>query len=253
MASGAALQMRVRLRELAERHRIKAKRPDSLPLAPPAACPMLLSGQASSNHVDEERMAFAPYAFGLLSRSRTKLLLRHDPAIIAGVVEELKYDCYGNLQIVARVEHVEARRQPAFSIGAWIKSYEIVDADKPSFFARVTEASLEEVSLTSDPSNRTALVRSQFPANAQAKHYDNLLQYIGALKQLIELSVMVPTSATSEGVVMRKDTRRRWPQKGEHMLGGNFETYFTAPPSPPRPTSRGSFSELAARLNQMEA
>src|SRR4051794_12309282 len=101
MTRGAGLRMRTELAALARRHGVVAPRPLSIPLAPACPAAMLLSGQASSADVDHERMAFAPFAFGLLRPSHVKLLYRHDPATSAGMIEELKYGATGALQVSA--------------------------------------------------------------------------------------------------------------------------------------------------------
>jgi hypothetical protein len=210
---------------------------------------MVLKGFASTGDLDFDRCRFAPHAFGLVRKSKTRLLYAHDA--IAGEVLELGYDCHGNLVIAARADHPAARRCNGFSVGGRIREYKLVDADKASFHAVITDCELAEVSLVENPSNRFALVRSRFPADARSKFLGDLSKWAATLKQMVELlpQVMVPTSAKSEGAVMRKDTR--WPQRGDLLHGGVCDGGITDVPSPP--VSRSSFSELAAELNNRSA
>ena len=205
-------------------------------------------------------MKFRGHAFGLVSPRRTKLLFRHDPNVVAGAVEQLSYDEYGRLKIRCRVDHEQARRCRAFSVSARINEYRLCDVDTPNFFAEVIDANFDEVSLTDLPANSRALVTSCFPADARSKFLGDLLEWTGALQKFVTLVPQVVTTNTDHGPLLTAASpsasrRKSWPTRGEHMIGANFAArYVTKAPEPSRrPTSRGSFSELAARLNQMEA
>jgi hypothetical protein len=73
-------------------------------------------------------------------------------------------------------------------------------------------------------------------------------KFVAVLPQL----AAVTSTAQTAGVEMHKHARRRWPSKGDHMIGANFESYYvTRAPSQPRPKT--SFAELADHLRNMEA
>jgi hypothetical protein len=250
--TGNALKMKCQLAELAAKHGVTRATFRPLPLSAPTACAQHLTGYASSGDVDQDRCRFAPFAFGMVSAARTKLLFRHDPNQVAGTIERLSYDADGRLQIACRVDHEQARRCGGFSVSARIREYILIAPDTPSFYALITDASLDEISLTEIPSNPFALVTSRFPASAQAKLFENLRQYFDVLSKVMPLlpQVAAMPPATSDGAVLRKDTRRRWPAKGEHLHGGVFcNGCITDASLPRRQVSKSSFTELAEALN----
>jgi phage head maturation protease len=121
---------------------------------------------ASTTNLDLSRQKFRAYAFNnpcLLIRDYAvpKLLFKHDESQIAGVINSLSYDNRGNLRIRAEVTHPLAARCNAFSIGARILEYEIVDGDNENFHALISNAEVTEVSLTDRPANPHAVVQSR--------------------------------------------------------------------------------------------
>ena len=144
----------------------------------------------------------ANLAFGLLRLSRVKLLYKHED-VVAGTIEHLGYDAYGRLKIRCRVKLERARRCGGFSVGARIKSYEIVNADKPSFFARITDAELSEISLVDCPANPPALVCSRTPV-PPLQFFDAALRYVDAIKMLVTLLPALSAATKSEGAAVRK-------------------------------------------------
>jgi hypothetical protein len=251
MPTGAGLKMRVELAALANKFGIAAPRPVSIPLAPPVACPMLLCGQASSADVDLERMAFAPFCFGLPRPSHVKLLYRHDPATSAGTIEELKYSERGALQVSALVTHELSRRLGGFSIGCWIEKYELVNIDSPAFFARVTSARLEEISLTSEPASPTALVRTRFPGPAHRAYYETMESFVDVIRKFVTVlpQIAALTPQPTEGATVHK-AARRGPQIGDIMYGG---AVWSDLPARPSSKPRSSFGALADHLRTLEA
>ena len=254
MTTGQALKMKVELAALMRRHGI-TQVPYSLPLAPATPCPMTLSGFASTNDIDAERMRFRGFAFGLLRPSCVQLLFKHDSSQPAGVVEKLSYDPYGRLQIECRVDHELGRRLGAFSVGCRIRSYAIHRADSADFYAEIEDAALEEVSLTDCPSNPRALVRSRFPVGPHVAVFENFERYVGALKMLVSvlpaLSEAISPAPTA-GAIVRKDVRA-FPKRGDNMVGQAIwsNCFPQRPPAPRR--ARSSFSELAEHLRNQEA
>src|SRR4051794_7257953 len=102
--TGNWLKLKTELAQLAARHGLTAV-PHSLALAAPTQCSMVLRGFASTGDLDFDRCRFAPFSYGMVSKSRTQLLYAHDPKQIAGQVLKLGYDPYGSLLIEARVDH----------------------------------------------------------------------------------------------------------------------------------------------------
>jgi hypothetical protein len=167
MSHGRALKMMLELSRL-----LKLERDVDhaiMPLAPPADTPMILSGLASTTDVDRERVRFRARAFDNVRwASDIPFLLRHDPAVVAGRIEDLCYDDRGNLLVRAKVDDPLARRMPAYSIRAEVLDYRIDEAEAA---AVVTRASLVEISMTDRPCNPNAIVQSRYPPSAGAAHY----------------------------------------------------------------------------------
>ena len=253
--TGLALKMRCELAELARKHNVVQRPPAPLPMMAPSSYAQVLSGFASTGDVDQERMKFRGHAFRLVSARHVRLLHRHDENQVAGEVQELSYDEFGRLKIRCRVDHEQARRCAAFSVSGRINEYRLCDVDSPNFYALITDATLDEISLTEIPSNRHALVTSRYPADARSKHLGNLLEWAGALQKLAAAlpQLMVPSAAAqTAGAFMHKDTPRRVPRKGEYMHGANFAAQ-PARSAPSQPRLKTSFSELAEHLRSLEA
>ena len=193
------------------------------PMTAPTAGAQVLEGFASTTAIHSNRCKFRGFAFGIL-RGRVPLLFRHDETQVAGEIEELSYDQWGNLQIRARVDHEQARRCCAFSVAGRVLEYELRDVDTPNFHAVITDATLSEISLTDRPSNAAALVTSRYPASPHAAFYDQMQRYVGAMKQLVALLPAAVMAATATAAP-------------------------AAPPTPSRVRPRTSFGQLADALN----
>jgi Caudovirus prohead serine protease len=183
-----ALEMKMRLANLAERHRVK-QTAIRVPLTEPTDHPMCLSGYASTSDIDLQRTKFRAYCFGypLTLRAMPPLYLKHDSASPAGLVEKLSYDAKGLLLIEAQVTHELARRCGAFSISARVLDYEIKDADSASYHALVTSAEICEVSLTDVPANPNALVKNRVPQFAGGDFYSLMIQKMNCLTRMTNL------------------------------------------------------------------
>jgi hypothetical protein len=110
--------MRLELAQLAQRHRVAPTLSCALPLASPSSRPILISGIAAADTIDQERMRFAPHALMFLPWKLPKLLFRHREN--AGEILSLEYDKHGRLIMDARVDHPEARRCGGLSVAATI-------------------------------------------------------------------------------------------------------------------------------------
>jgi hypothetical protein len=110
-----ALAVRLKLHALQRKHGT-APDPCHVPLTRPFARPQAVEGLAASTSLDLDRMQLMPYCFGTLKKS-IPLWFKHDPAVVAGEIEDLHYDAGGQLHVRAMVVHELARRCGAFSVG----------------------------------------------------------------------------------------------------------------------------------------
>ena len=108
---------------MARHHRIAAPEPPALALLDAAGRDMIVTGLASVPVVDHQRMFFQPGCFADPD-ALPPLLWRHDPQRVVGEIKELD-SARDGLHIRAVVRDVQARRAPAFSVGATILEYEI--------------------------------------------------------------------------------------------------------------------------------
>jgi hypothetical protein len=190
MATGNAFKLRYQLAALAQRHKTRAITPVHVPMSAPCDEPMILEDiAASAVTVDLQKMRFRPFAFGLPLTSwdkQPKLLYRH--GVEAGKILALSYDAAGSLRARVEVDHVEARRCNAFSVGVTVLSYEIVNEDSADgFHALVTRASLDEISLVESPASPACLVDSRGPVPACVKFFDGMSAAIGKMQQMLAL------------------------------------------------------------------
>lgn len=119
MSGGLAMQMRLDLARLAQRHRVAPTNSCALPLAEPASRPVLITGIACADTIDQERMRFRSRSLTFLPWRLPPLLFRHrEPA---GEILKLAYDARGRLLVEARVDHPEARRCSGLSVAATIQ------------------------------------------------------------------------------------------------------------------------------------
>lgn len=135
-----ALAMQIELKRLALRHDAAEPKPCFVPLAAPVDYVIEITGLASTTDIDLSRQRFRAYAFNnpcllLSGYPLPKLLYKHDESQIAGTIQSLGYDDRGNLRICAEVTHDLAKRCNAFSIGARILEYSLVDTDTENFHA----------------------------------------------------------------------------------------------------------------------
>ena len=186
----SALEMRVQLKRLMQRHQIAAPALVNIPLTAPTVGAMVVTGLASTTTLDLERTKVRRRAF-YWGKHFPPLLYRHDPDQVAGEILALDYDAQGQLRIRARVDHVEARRCGAFSVSMNVEDYEFRDVDDKSFHAFIKRATLTEVSLTQTPANANALVTSRWLAPPQTpptnQFYSLMQAKVTCLTKLVPL------------------------------------------------------------------
>jgi hypothetical protein len=163
--SGLGLKLRINAARLTERHGGVPAGAASLPLFDPVPGPVCVRGVAAATSVDSQRTAFSPGCFGFrFDLKAIAVLYRHDVARIVGTLDELTYSPKGDLIAQATIDDPDAARCPAFSVGATIIRYELVDDHLPIAHARVLEARLDEVATTPAPANGDARVLERWPA-----------------------------------------------------------------------------------------
>jgi hypothetical protein len=80
-----------------------------------------------------------------------------------------------------------ARRGNAFSIGATVRDYEIVNADRRDFYGLIKAAELTELSLTDVPANSGCRVLRRNDVCALTQHYDHIKQFVDGLSRAVAL------------------------------------------------------------------
>jgi hypothetical protein len=185
--TGQALQMRLQLAQLAQKHRPPQTQPVIVPLLPPVDHDLIFEGYASTPDIDAERMRFAARCWMPIKKQNVPLFFRHDKSQIAGKIEDLRIDEKG-LYVRALVTHPDARRCNAFSIGATIHNYMLRDVDDSErFHALVTCSTLDEISITDRPSNPAALVKHRFRTCAAVEMYDLIIKKIVCIQKALGL------------------------------------------------------------------
>ena len=117
------------------------------------------------------------------------LLHEHDAAKVAGTVDDLGYDASGNLLIKCTATLPAARRCNAFSVGATVREFRIVNESNANFYAEVLKAELTDVSLTARPVNPRALVKTRERPSPNYEFCSLLQRKVGLLSQVAELIV----------------------------------------------------------------
>jgi len=179
--------MRVELARLRRTHNI-ALHPVTVPMMPPTDRSQILSGYAATLDVDLARQRFRPYAFGPVHRrDPPPLYYKHDTTREVGTIDQLGYDAHGALTITATVTCPLARRCNAFSVSCTVRDYEIVNSDKPDFYALIKSASLAEVSVSDIPANPAARVTHRRDVCARVELLTAAQSHIATLSKLVTL------------------------------------------------------------------
>jgi hypothetical protein len=186
----SALELRFQLRQLQRKHQL-VPAPHTVPPTAPVPHAMIFEGVAATTDLDLDRMRLVPFAFGDKLPCNVPLLLKHDPTAVAGTVETLEYDSRCNLRVRARVEHPDARRLGAFSVGLRIVECELHDAESERFHGLLKRVELTEVSLTDNPSNPKALVERRIPASI-SDCYSLMQQRVRLVSKYLQLAVQTP-------------------------------------------------------------
>lgn len=182
-----ALGMRYQLSRLQRAHGVTVH-PVTIQLAQPTDRAQVLSGYAATTTRDLQHQQFGGWAFGAVHRyAPPPLYYKHDQMREVGTIDSLSYDAAGALLITATVPDPLARRANAFSVGATVVDYELVNADTPNFHALIRNATLDEISLTDTPANPAARVTHRRDVCARTELYEHAQQYFARLSQGLAL------------------------------------------------------------------
>lgn len=185
--NGQALRMKYQLSQLRERHRITPPDRHIISFAPPTDHPLILEGLAVTPDVDLDRQRIRPYALGWLAWSMPPLLFRHDADQVAGQIKTLEYRPNGSLFIRALVDHPVARRCHHWSVGVTVKEFELVDVERPDFYANIKQGWLDEITLTDRPANPRAVVTQRYQSPAAVEQWDLIGQHLSTVGKMIKL------------------------------------------------------------------
>jgi hypothetical protein len=182
--------LRVQLAKLAQRHRTAAtaSKPIALAAPVPPDHTVILRGLAATDHTDQTRMKFAPFAIRNVGRCFPPLLHRHSEP--AGEITSLQYDPTGTrLSIACNVTHDAAKTYGGFSVAVTIEKYELHNVDSKNYYALVTSAVCNEISLTPDPVNPYAVVtsRTTVPPSPHREFYDGAVAGVTKIMQIVDL------------------------------------------------------------------
>ena len=161
----SGLALAVQLRRLMAAHAI-GPNPEPWPLALLGSLEPQGAGLCGDGRHRRRPAPVPARCFGKIDRSKIRLLLKHDPKVIAGTVDDIELDALGRLVVVCTVTHPLAMRMPAFSIGASVENFTIRNPDSAGVYGEVEEAVLDEISLTERPGNRNALVLERYIPSA---------------------------------------------------------------------------------------
>jgi hypothetical protein len=179
----SALAMEIAIKRRLRHYGLAQPTPIALPFLPSVDGPQILSGIAVSTTIDLMRTKFRP--FSVTWPQGVKLNYRHRE--VAGKVLELSYTKDGEVKIECEATHSLARRSPCFSVAASVLRWELIDGDKPNFYALVNEAVINEVSLTTSPCNPNCVVKGRAPVmTAQGEFFDLMAQKVALIAKLVE-------------------------------------------------------------------
>lgn len=173
--TGSALEMRVKLDRLRRHHSLAAPTPVTVPLSAPTERAQVLTGRATTTTIDLQRQCFRGWCFGAIHRCTYPLYFKHitGSGKDVGTIDRLDYDAHGAVIVTATVTDPTARRAGAFSIGVSVRRFQIQNEASPEYFALITEAVIDEISLTDVPANPACLVSSRRDVCAAAQVFSN--------------------------------------------------------------------------------
>jgi hypothetical protein len=179
------LALSTQLKRLRQRHNVHAS-PLPLPLGPPCEAKALrIRGYAATPDVDADRSRFLPTCWPALDASRIKLLVSHDFDREVGHLDSIEVDALGRVVVVATVTDVFAMGLPALSISASIERFTIHNPDRSGFVGEIERVSeVNEISLTTTPSNRNCLVFERWIPSPVDLSYEAMIAQAKRMQKL---------------------------------------------------------------------
>jgi hypothetical protein len=253
MATGLAGKLKLELATLAQRHGVAPPAPIILPPAPASMDDVAVEGFAATRNMPLDRIMLRGWCFPILpwemDKPKVRLLYKHKDDEVAGTIQRLAYDDHGQLKIKANITHPFAKLCGGFSVSAKILAYEMRETDDPKrFHAFVTNAELDEISLTNEPADPTALITRRGCPSSVVKNFDIIQKQLANVQALV---AALPPHLFAAAPVREPPTTRRHPTVGDTMHGDAFWADF--PKRAPKPKPRTSFGELADHLRNLEA
>ena len=112
--------------------------------------------------------------------------MSHDFNREAGVIDEISVDALGRVVVVATVSDRMAMRLPALSISASIDKFTVRGSERPDFVGEIEAVTdVNEISLTSTPSNRNCLVLERWEPDPIALSYEAVIDRVKRMQQLV--------------------------------------------------------------------
>ena len=113
-------------------------------------------------------------------------MYKHNTNQVAGRIRHLSYTDDGQLRIRCEVTHAFAKTCGAFSVSAKILAYELRQVDDPkNFHALVTNAELDEISLTDVPADPVCAGLQRSTPSALGESYAKTMASVDRLKAMV--------------------------------------------------------------------
>jgi hypothetical protein len=144
----------------------------------------LVTGIASTPRVDSERHAVVPGAFAL--DRGVPLLWRHGDHDVKGAIGRImSLTREGGRTLIKAVVEDDALAAKAvgFSINFGVRDYSVVNKGRPDYYATVTKAVLNEISLVLTPCNPDCIILAREP------YHDVTTAYVKALHAHTDLMI----------------------------------------------------------------
>ncbi|MEY9594442.1 hypothetical protein ABIA06_006733 [Bradyrhizobium yuanmingense] len=203
--SGEAIRMRLELKRLARKYRIAPAQCSPTAPLPPVDGDWVVEGFAAPATIDKERTMFAAGCW-LPFKQDIPLLFRHDRP--AGEVLEIRGTDEG-LHVRALVSDEDAKRCTHFSVAATIHGYQLREVnDRESFYALVTCATLDEITLTNVPANPAAIVRHRYRQSAVVEQWDIIKRGIVCAQGIVAALRVINSAQSSPPQTVVRPVKR---------------------------------------------
>lgn len=203
--TGEAFKMKIELAHLIRRHRLAPMACAPAAPLPPVEGDWIFEGFAAPATIDSERTKFAPHCW-MPFKSDIPLLYRHGRP--AGEVLEVRATDKG-LHVRALVRDNEAKRCAHFSVAATIHGYQLRDVQDPErFYALVTCATLDEITLTNAPANPAAIVLHRYRQSVAVEQWDVIKRGIVCAQGIVAALRVINSAQSSPSQTVARPVKR---------------------------------------------